>query len=46
MQQGKVAGFFNDVRNADKLASLAEDIRNAMIDYQVCPSQSPCSCLA
>ena len=46
VQRGKVAGFFNDMKNADKLANLAEDIRDAMIDYQVCPSQSPCSYIA
>ena len=37
VEQGDVAGFFNNVKNADKLSGLAEDIRDAMIDYQVCP---------
>ena len=46
LQRGKVAGFFNDVKNADRLVSLTEDIRDAMIDYQVCPSQSAHSRLA
>jgi len=35
-EQGKVKGFFNNVKNADKLSGLVEDIRGAMIDYQVC----------
>jgi len=34
--QGKVAGFFNNLENAGKLGGLVEDIRDAMIDYQVC----------
>ena len=34
--QGRVNGFFNNVENADKLGSLVEDIRNAVINYQVC----------
>ena len=35
MEQGKVEGFFNNVKNADKLGGLVEDIRDAMINYQV-----------
>ena len=38
-EQGKVKGFFNNVANADKLSGLVEDIRDAVMDYQVC-SQS------
>ena len=38
--QGKTKGFFNNVENADKLASLVEDVRDVMIDYQVCPLNS------
>jgi len=38
-EQRKVEGFFNNVKNADKLGGLVEDIRDAMMDYQVC-SQS------
>jgi len=34
-EQGKVEGFFNNVKNADKLASLVEDIRDAVMEYQV-----------
>jgi len=34
--QGKVKGFFTNVKNADKLGSLVEDIRDAMMGYQVC----------
>ena len=47
-EQGKAEGFFNNVQNADKLGSLIEDIRDAVMDYQVCitsnNSPSPCSC--
>ena len=35
-EQGKVEGFFNNVQNADKLRGLVEDIRDAMMEYQVC----------
>ena len=35
-EQGKVKGFFNNVKNADKLNGLVEDIRDAMVEYQVC----------
>jgi hypothetical protein len=35
-EQGKVAGFFNNVRNADKLSGLVEDIRDTIMGYQVC----------
>ena len=34
-QQGKAAGFFNNVENADKLLGLVEDVRDAVMDYQV-----------
>ena len=34
--QGKVKGFFNNVANADRLGGLVEDIRDAVMDYQVC----------
>ena len=30
-----VAGFFNNIKNADKPDGLAEDIHDAMVDYQV-----------
>ena len=29
-------GFFNNFKNADTLGGLVEDIRDAMLDYQVC----------
>ena len=35
-EQGKTKGFFNNVDNADKLGGLVEDIRDVMMDYQVC----------
>ena len=36
VDQGKVAGFFLNVQNSEKLGGLAEDIREAMMEYQVC----------
>ena len=33
--QGKVEGFLESVGNADKLGSLLEDIRDAIMEYQV-----------
>ena len=38
-KRGKVTRFLNSVEDVDKLGGLAEDIRDAMMDYQVC-SQS------
>jgi hypothetical protein len=47
-EQGKAKGFFNNVENAEKLGGLVEDVRDAMMDYQVCiPSNDlpfSCSC--
>ena len=40
-EQGRVKGFFNNVENADKLGGLVEDIRDTMIDYQVCILDAP-----
>ena len=34
-KQGKVGGFFNNAENAGKLNSLVEEIRDAMMEYQV-----------
>ena len=34
-EQGKIEDFLNNVRNTDKLGSMLEDIRDAMIEYQV-----------
>ena len=35
-EQGKTRGFFNNVENADKLGGLVEDLRDTIVDYQVC----------
>jgi len=35
-EQGKIKGFFKNVDNAGKLGGLVEDIRDAMMEYQVC----------
>jgi len=48
-EQGGVQGFFNNVKNADKLGGLVEGIRDAMMDYQVFMSRCsflPCLMLA
>ena len=46
-EQGKTKGFFNNVENSDKLGDLVDDIRDAVMDYQVCITSnslpSPCS---
>jgi len=42
-EQGKVEGFVNNVRNADKLGGLVEDIRDGMMEYQVCIHKLPIS---
>jgi hypothetical protein len=34
-EQAKAEGFFNNVKNADKLGGLVEGIRDAVMDYQV-----------
>ena len=34
--QGMVEGFFSNVDNADKLRGLVDDIRDAILVYQVC----------
>ena len=36
IQQGNVEGFFDNVKNVDKLGSLVKDICDVMIHYQVC----------
>ena len=44
-KQGKIEGFFTNAENAEKLAGLVEDIRDAVMDYQVCGQNdfiSPC----
>ena len=40
-KQGKVEGFFNNTENATQLGGLVESIRDAMMEYQVCASNSP-----
>ena len=43
-EQGGTKGFFNNVENADKLGGLVEDVRDAVMDYQVCiPSNNSSS---
>jgi len=45
-QQGKGVGFFNNFENAGTLGSLVEDIRDALVEYQVCVlNHSSPSCL-
>ena len=45
-EQGEAKGFFTNVENAEKLAGLVEDVRDVLIDYQVCSSNNlPFSCL-
>ena len=39
-EQGKTKGFFNNVENADKLGGLVEDVRDVVVDYQVCESHT------
>ena len=39
-EQGKTKGFFNNVENAEKLSGRVEDIRDAVMDYQVCVSSN------
>ena len=39
-EQGKTKGFFNNVENAEKLGGLVEDVRDVMMDYQVCTSNN------
>ena len=34
--QGKVEGFCKNTKNSGKLTGLVEDIRDAMMEYQVC----------
>ena len=43
-EQGRTKGFFNNIENADKLGGLVEDVRDAVMDYQVCiPSNNSSS---
>ena len=38
VDQGKVVGFFLNTENSGKIGGLAEDIHDAMMEYQVCDS--------
>jgi hypothetical protein len=39
VKQGNIKGFFQNRENADRLSGLVEDIRDAMVEYQVCTVQ-------
>jgi hypothetical protein len=41
-QRGKVTRFLNNAEDAEKLSGMVEDIRDAMMEYQVRP-QNTCS---
>ena len=43
-KQGKVKGFLNNVGDAATLGGLLEDIRDAMMEYQVCISSTTLYC--
>jgi len=44
VDQGKVAGFFLNAEGSGKLVGLAEDVHDAMMEYQVCScTQSTCT---
>jgi len=43
--QGEVVGFLTNTKNAQRINDLVEDIRQVMMDYQVCASNDsslPC----
>ena len=44
-KQGRVEGFFNNIANADKLGGLVEDIRDVVMEYQVCNENKLTSCM-
>jgi hypothetical protein len=41
--QGNVEGFFSNTENVDKLSGLLEDIRDGMLEYQVCSPRPTCA---
>jgi len=43
-ERGKVTRFLNSAEDVDRLWGLAEDIRDAMMDYQVCAQNSHTGC--
>ena len=40
-KQGTVEGFLKNVWNAERLGGLLEDVRDAMMEYQVCLAKPP-----
>ena len=44
-QRGKITRFINSTEDEDKLSGMVEDIRDAIMEYQVC-QQRVCSHLA
>jgi len=36
-KRGKVTRFLDSAEDVDKLDGMAEDIRDTMMEYQVCP---------
>ena len=44
-QRGKITRFLNGTEDADKIGGLVEDIRNAMMDYQVRPQSVRLRCI-
>lgn len=36
-QQGKVTQFLTNVEIADRLGGIVDDVRDAVMEYQVCP---------
>jgi len=34
-RQGKIEGFLNNAANVDKIGGIVEDIRDAIMEYQV-----------
>ena len=38
--KGKAAGFLANTENAQRINGLVEDIREVMMDYQVCASNN------
>ena len=39
--QGKTAGFLASSENTEKIGGLVEDVRQVMMDYQVCALTRP-----
>ena len=45
-EEGKITRFLNSAEDVDKLGGLVEDIRDAMMDYQVCPQKFHTDCVS